>query len=538
VALWNLWEEAVCLPRAAKDAFMEDSLTDVIVSNIGSEKITSPQEAKLFTVSQSKKLVQGSDALAVAGSLDRIAAKVLLFSIGKPAPRDGKLGKLVRSVKLSDKYKVPLVQLYHEANIPKLLCRIPELSKEDAISRASFEAVMTLLHYTTGVKPENMMYVMDPELGTEIRFDSVHSKLIDELTASAALPSGAFPGEVISVGQFKCNLPTILSSLHFLARKGYYLRKRDPQGKEEVYTVSSQELRATFNSRTGLSDKSKSFSAMLLKAALAVTVSTTNRIFPGGWIKATRSINQVKSDSGLAFKMGYCEKIPYHHKLNAVITNTVVKKPDGKLHVVSQAGSEYKKYSFIEFRAGTVFTAPTLDTSSDISFETQMKRDPLTIKSEKTLEAYSDTKYHKAINSLNRAHALLTTVSKGNTKTTPIHYEIARNEFLHLCAKVPIRDGTGREVQNFSELQKPIYDFCRKLYRFQDKSKRDLEESQDSVEVMEVDQPVKKAKTDAGNSAPITRAKSVEREQSRTSGKTAEPSKTQKSTRGGRKSRT
>jgi hypothetical protein len=272
---------------------------------------------------------------------------------------------------------------------------------------------------------------------------------------------------------------------------------------------------------------------MLLKAALAVTVSTTNRIFPGGWIKATRAVNQVKSDSGLAFKMGYCEKVPYHHKLNAVITNTVIKKPDGKLHVVSQAGSEYKQYSFIEFRAGTVFTAPTLDTTSDVSFDTQMKRDPLSIKSEKTLEAYSDTKYHKAINSLNRAHALLTTVNKGNTKTKPIHYEIARNEFLHLCARVPIRDGSGNEVQNFSDLQKPIFDFCRKLYRFQGKSKRDLEAPEGSVEVEMVDVPLKKAKTNTSNSAPITRAKSAERDLSLTSGKPDGSKTAQKVSKGG-----
>jgi hypothetical protein len=535
MALWNLWEEAICLPRAAKDAFLEDSLTDIIISNIGSTKLSSPQEAKLFCVSQAKKLVQGSDALAIAGSLDRITAKVLLFSVGKPAPQDGRLGKLVRSVKLSDKYKVPLVQLYHEGDTPKILCRIPAIKKEDSQSTASFEAVMSLLHYTTGVKPENMLYVMDPELGTEIKFESVHNKLIDELTASAALPSGAFPGEVITIGMFKCHLPSILSSLHFLARKGHYLRRRDPQGKEEVYVVSSQELRATFNSRTGLSDKSKSYSAMLLKAALAVTVSTTNRIFPGGWIKATRSINQVKSDSGLAYKMGYCEKIPYHHKLTAVIQTTVAMKPDGKRHVVSQSGVEHKSYSFLEFRAGTVFTAPSIDPNSSVSFDTQMKRDPLTLRHGPTIDAYSDSKYHKAINSLNRAHALLTTVGKGNTKTKPIHYEIARNEFLHLCAKVPVKDGSGREAQTFSDLPKPVYDFCRKLYRFQDKSKKNLEPVSTDVEMHDDIPPPKKVKVDASYSAPATRAKSVEREVIPTSGKSLsdKPKKTTKSPRKG-----
>lgn len=489
---------------------MEDSLTDIIACNIGDEKLSGPLEAKTFVMNQVKRLVQGFDALLVGGALDRIAAKVLLFSMGKSAPMSGKLGKLVRSVKLSDKYKVPLVQLYHEGEVPKVLVRIPAIHSEDKSSYSAFESIMSLLHYTTGVKPQNMLYVFDDSLGTDIKFDTVHNKLIDELTASAALPSGAFPGEVVTIGQFKGNLPTLLSTMHFLARKGNYLRKRSPQGKEEVYCVSSQELRATFNTRTGLTDKSKSYSAMLLKAALAVTVSTTNRVFPGGWIKATRSLNQVKSDSGLAYKLGYAEKAPYHHKLMSIIQNRPIEKPDGKLHLVSTTGTEYKEYSFLEFRAGFVFTIPSLTTSAEVSFDTQVKKDPLSIKNEDTINAYSDQKYYKAIDSLNRAHALLVTVNKGNSKTKPIHYEIARNEFLHLCAKVPLKDGSGREGKNISDIQQPLVDYCRKLYRFPVKSKRTFESVE--TEEMQIDSGVaKKTRNDASSTGPVTRARSAER---------------------------
>ncbi|WZH62089.1 hypothetical protein [Fusarium graminearum ormycovirus 1] len=472
---------------------MEDSLTDCICMNISDTKITSPQEAKLFVTNQLKKFVNETDAFVISGALERIVVKVLLYSIGKPAPRDGKLAKLVKSVKLADKYKIPLVHLYHENDTPKIVVRIPELAKEDTSSRSSFDSIMTLLHYTTGVKPENMFYHMDSALGTSLVFESVHSKLIDELTASAALPSGAFPGEVIKIGTYQCNLPSILAALHLLSRKSAYLRARSPQGKEKVYTVSSQELRATFNTRTGLSDKSKSYSAMLLKAALAVTVGTTNRIFPGGWIKANRALNQVKSDTGLVYKMGLSEKVPYHHKLMAVLQTDVVEKPDGKLHLVDLKGKEYKEYSFLTFRTGTVLTAPSLNHTSESPMESQMKKDPLSVKNEATLKTFGDTKYHKCINSLNRAHALLLIVGKGNSKTKPIHYQIARNELLHLSSKVPICDGLGGSYSKLSDLPKPTYDFCSKLFRFQGKTKENTQPEEIRDETM-TDAPVKKQK--------------------------------------------
>ncbi|WGH72998.1 MAG: hypothetical protein [Trichoderma tomentosum ormycovirus 1] len=511
---------------------MEDSLTDMLALSLVDNKITSIEDCKLFVKTNLPKFVFSSDALILGGALDRIVAKLLLFSLGKPAPRDGKLGQLVKSVKVSEKYKVPIVNLYHIKGTPTLLVRLPEFDKSDTASIAAVEKLMTLLHYTTGVAVENMNYVQEASLGKTVQLDVVHNRVIDELTASAQLPSGAFPGDVIKIGDYQANLPCILASLHFLARKGNFLRRRTPQGKETVKSVSSQELRNAFNVRAGLSDKSKSFSSMLLKSALACITSTTNRIFPGGWIKSNRDINKVKSDSGLLYKMGYCEKVPYHHKLMAVIYNTVRAKPDKSLHLTNQSGDEYKVYSFLEFRAGTVLTAPVLNQLSGEEFKTQANREPLAVRTASVLENFSDTQYHKAINSLNRAHALLTTCGKGNSKTKPIHYEIARNEFLHTCAKVPIRDGLGSKYLKLSALPDPIYDHCCKLFRFKTvKGKRSSDDDVvPSVEVemvdAQVEQPPKRPRIDPGRGGrggrlprsglreghrPVTRGQSTER---------------------------
>jgi hypothetical protein len=222
-------------------------------------------------------------------------------------------------------------------------------------------------------------------------------------------------------------------------------------------------------------------------------------------------LNEVKSDSGLLFKLGYAEKLPYLHKLSKVLQTGVTVKPDGSRSIQDKSGKEYTEYSFLEFRAGTVLSAPFLDHTRPETMDSQIKKDPLTCKYEKTLVNFSDSKYHKTINSLNKAHALLLTVIKGNSKTKAIHYEIARNEFLHLTAKCPITDGSGGNHENLSDLPVPVYEYCRKTYRFNKKSKRTIEDVDESS--MDVDEPSKKgtstqssapAKATSGGGAPLS----------------------------------
>jgi hypothetical protein len=264
--------------------------------------------------------------------------------------------------------------------------------------------------------------------------------------------------------------------LHLLAKKQGFLRVRQAQRMETLEVVSTSILRKAFNTRTGLDDKSRSFQTRFIKSCLNAICSSKNSIFPGGWIVANRNINGVKSDNGLIFKLGYVERAPYTHKLFSVIqTNTNV-DPKGVLKLHDQSGSEYNRYSFLEFRSGAALVAPRLDHRSSETLESQMKTDPLSIRNESTLTTYGRIEYHKSLNALNTAHALLVSCKKGkSSKTRPIHYEIARNEFLHSTAKVPIVDGRGAEASSLSGLAKPVYEFCRKTFRFDPKSKRESE---------------------------------------------------------------
>jgi hypothetical protein len=483
---------------------MEDSLIDILCLGIVDNKLTSIEDAKVYVRTSLPKFVQDSDLLFVRGSADRIAVKLLLFSVGRTVPMDGTLAKLVSSVRLADKYKVPLVNLYHVGNVPKLVVRVPELAKEDTLSKRTLEGFFTFMHYVLGVKPENMSYHMDKELGTSFHLDAVHIKLLEELTASAASPAGVFPGEVIKYGEYKCTLPTILATLHFLSCKQGFLRKRISKKKTDVLVVSSVELRRIFNIRAGLAEKSSTYGAMLIKSALSVVSSSKNKIFPGGWISSNRSLNEVKSDTGLIYKLGYTERVPYNHKLDAIVFNDTSVNPKNERIIRDKSDDKlFKELTYTEFRTAVVLTAPRIDTTKADTFESQVKRDPLSVKSEKVLDNFVDARFYKINDSLNKAQAILSTMGKGNKKTKVIHYEIARNEVLHLSAHVPIKDGAGNSYTKLSDLPKPILDFCCKKYRYSlSKGKRPAEEIS-SANDMEVDDTAPLPNKDIMSEPPV-----------------------------------
>jgi hypothetical protein len=469
------WEESLTLPRSLRDAFLEDALVDLLATGLKDNPVSSIQDARKYVESHVNTLIEVSTALVVSGALNRIATKLLIFSLGKPAPQEGALSKLVKATKLNERSSTALVHLYSvEAEI-KIYFVVPDLQSGDTLSKRSLELLLTLAHYCLGVPVNSMYLVVDKGLGTEFRMDSSIIKLLEDLSSSAASPSGAYAGNVFKTGDYQCNLPTILASIHLLTLKSSYLRKRSPRKGEKLSFVSSSELRNLFNTRSGLNDKSSAYTTTVVKQLLQVITSVQNKRFPGGWIRSNRLMNNVKTDIGLVYKLGYTEKLPYNHKLQSVIFNDIVTGPDGRKKVRSKFDEKsFKALSFIEFRLGTVLTSPRLDTASNDSFDKQIKFEPMTTKSSGSLEAFNDSKYHKAIDTLNRAHALLVTIPKSTSKTNATHYEIARNELLHLSDKVPIKDYKGSTYSNLSDLPKPVYDYCCRLYRF-NKSKRNVE---------------------------------------------------------------
>jgi len=494
------------LPKPIRDAFLEDSLTDLIILELDQEPITSPAEGKKFVTTILPRYVDVSSALVASGAVERILVKLLMYSFGKPAPMDGMLAKLVKATKLSEKSVTPIVSLTHLEQGNRVTICVPEIDRKDQNSVRSLESYLTLVHYVLGVQVSNIFIIENKEYGTDLKFESVHLKLIEELTSSAALPSGAFAGDIISVGSYKCNLPGILASIHLLSRKWNFLRRRTPQKKEEIHPVTSSELRDIFNKRTGLADKTQSYPAKMIKSLLAVATSPKNGNFPGGWISSNRSINGVKTDIGVYFKLGYTERVPFAHKLTDVLFTDTSINPSARLQLRDKKKiEEFKELSFLEFRAGCLMTAPRLDVTSSETFESQMKKDPMVIRSPSVLDSFGKQKFFRSVDTLNRAHALKLSLDRKAPKTRVVHYQIARNEFLHTCARIPILDGQGNEFTKISDLPKPILDFCKNTFRYQMGTKRSIDESSMDVDSSAPD--VGASNTSAVSSAPAERAR-------------------------------
>jgi hypothetical protein len=491
------WLESTTLPRGTQESYLEDCLTDCLVPGLGNHRLNSIEDATKYVLSKLPSFIKVSDAFLVSGAVKRIALKLILYTHGSPAPNDGTLAKLVKATKLRDDNLVPLVQLNHVDGKPRVTFVIPEFKDEDTLSKRNLEVLVTLAHYALGVPIENLYLFKDPAQGTELRFDATILKMMEDLSASAATPSGAFAGQDIKIGSYNGNLPTMLATMHLLAIKQSFIRKRTPKKGESVFYVTSQELRSVFNQRSGLQNP-RSYGSKVVRALLANVVSVSNKRFPGSWIKSNRDRNHVKSDLGLLSVLGYTEKIPYNHKLQAVIFHDTTVDPKSSLKIRSKFNKdEFKELSFLEFRSAVSLTCNRINPKSEVSFDKQISVEPLACKDAQIVKCYDDSKYFKSIDALHRAHAIMVSCGKSTSKSKPIHYEKARNEFLHSTARNPIKDITGKEYQNIKDLPVPLLEYMCSLYRFKYKPKRSGEEAD-----MEIDSTPPAKKVQASKAMP------------------------------------
>jgi hypothetical protein len=367
--------------------------------------------------------------------------------------------------------------------------RIPSIDFTQEPGKSHLDALLTLIHYGFGVAVDHIRVIRDPDMGPTLSFEPGLLKVLDELSSSVAVPVSQ-SGNISQLGEYKGTLPGILASIHLLALKQSYVRRRTPLKGRKVTHVTLEMLKATFNARSGLG-KSNTVSAALMRAVLAEMTSSRNKRFPGAWIAQNRHLNTVKTDLALLFKMGYTEKVAHPHRLQQVLFNTVTLDPSGKRKVRSILKEEDEKHlSYPVFRAGTVMLARKLDTSSGDSFESQARVDPLQSKSRRVIDNFNDQKVFRAVDALNRASAILDGTSRGTSKCEPVHFEQARNEFINQCAHLPIIDSKGITYESIQDLPRPVTDYCRKVYRYstEPKDKRSRPESlpQDSQDLKRV----------------------------------------------------
>jgi hypothetical protein len=323
-------------------------------------------------------------------------------------------------------------------------------------------------------------------------------KFVEKLLSSAKNPYGHFDGPDVTFAPestFKCTPPSLLAAMRFLSAKYELLRKISFSKDSKSKAITSFKLQEQFNTIAGVKGSViKSFAVKLFKAILSSSTKLSNRGFPGGYIHSMRARNGVKTDSAVLTLLGWTPKIPSQARLLEVIFNPVDDSfgvVDGRQKVISRSMANLTKAgrntSYQEFRTAVAFSVPKLSVSSSEPLDDQLKREPLAVWDKKVISNFVEPKRLVSTNLLQQSYALKVSVTNPKSKTGLVHYEIARNRFLHSTSDLNLVDADGNVYKTFSELPKVFQEYLRKKYRYPTKSGSerrpdDVQESQMAVD--------------------------------------------------------
>jgi len=299
---------------------------------------------------------------------------------------------------------------------------------------------------------------------------------METVSSSSKHPSGLFLGDYFRfVNGYSANLVGILASMRIISTYKQFLRPRPVKKGDSNKRVNFSDLQELFNLKAGLKGKDD-YTSSLLKSVFKILVSPSTRSFPGGWIHSAKLSNSVKSVTGLLFSMGWAECVPLKSKILDVVFNEVQHQDNSKskLKVVNKKDMK-KNSSFIEYRTGVALLLPMIDPTSNVSLDEQINLDPLRIKDEKIINNYSNVAACKLVDKLNHTSALKQSCSVKDSKTKPIHYEMARNELLHLSDKVQLRDARGHTYKLHSEIPENVNNFLKKKLAYPIKRVRETD---------------------------------------------------------------
>jgi len=442
---------------------MEDGLLDLLLSAADREKIDSLQKVRVFVDLTLWSWIEKTDALVAQDIVSKFALKMWMYYSSKSVPEDTILSKLLKVTKISDNSRSPMMVLHREEGIQHLTIKMPNLDPKNEAQMTNLGHLLSFASSLLSLTSSSIHLLMDSALGTEVLLSASQQKLIDSLKASSSSPKGIFPGESYSFKSgFKSNLIGLLAAMRVLTTKQEYIRRRPSNSPKVALQVTSyQDLLEMFNIRSGLKSDNLTYSQNFVKNILNLVVKPSNTSFPGGWLYSVREQNGVQTDTGLLFKLGYTEKLSTHHKLMDVIFNTVTEN-DSKLTIHN---NKTEPLSFLEFRSSVAVSAPKLKADSDISMKNQISVDPLKVRDHLILDAFADPERIAAIDRLNVAYALKISCASKKSKTTPVHYQQARNAFLHSTARCKLRDAS-KEYEKFSDFPESVQGFLRKEFRF------------------------------------------------------------------------
>jgi len=463
--LRNFEEEISLLPKAVRTSHIEDALLDSLISELVPGQITSYEDSKLYVLSKIWSWIEKTDVLVAQDVVSKHSQKLWLYISGRNVPDDSTLSKLLKATKIANSGRAPLMVLSRVGDKQILVIRIPALAQTNETQWNNIGHLISFAQTLLGLEYEGVKVVTDNSLGTEVLLPASLQKVIDSIKISAQDPKGLYPGEIIKFKTgFEANLVGLLAAMRILSLKLEYCRKRQaPKSSDSLTPVSFGDLQDSFNIRSGIKSDKPSYAQLFVKAVLALCVKPSNKRFPGGWLYAIRQQNRVNTDNGVLFKMGYTEKVSSHHKLLEVLFNPVLEMPGDRVKAIKNNSSD--NISYIEFRSAVAMSLPKIDASCESPMDKQVSVEPLNVKDTRVLENFSDLERIQAVDRLNTAYALKIACYNKKSKTTPAHYEQARNAFLNCTSRCALKDA-GNSYKKFSEVPESTQGYLRKKFRY------------------------------------------------------------------------
>jgi hypothetical protein len=312
--------------------------------------------------------------------------------------------------------------------------------------------------------------------------------------------------------------------MRLLNQKQEFIRKRKFQKDSKKSSVSFNILQETFNTAAALKGSGEaSFIQKFLKASLNSAIKMHNRGFPGGWVHALRSRNNVKSDFALLYTLGWTEKVPSNHKMLEVLFNTVdTKNSEDTTSKDKVVNITQDKRNFLhqEFRTAVALTLPRLDTAKPENHELDMALDPLSVRDLNICNNFCKDRRDILVDSLNESYVLRVSLKNPKSKTKEIHYKIFRDKMLNNSANIPLIDAKGKIFNTFAKLPEKTQKFLRDKFRYPVKRAREeppVEEA--GSEIMQTDTAPEATRT-LKRTRTMTRGQA--RESVRKSGRLAE----------------
>jgi len=394
-------------------------------------------------------------------------------------PKEGqKLEKsLHKETKLSYNKSKPLFVLVNDI----LVIRHPNVDKNNQGIIDNLAKILKFICEILRISPSKLRLYADDELGKSVNLLSKIERTLDILSASLRLPASQ-AGEAVQFDSgLKANLPEILAALRVVRRNGSLIRRLTSGKNQKTPQTTADLLRKSFNIRAGFEENGADpWVCNILRTAFSEVTKPTCETFPGEWMHSLRVRNGTKTDLGIVAKMGYTAIQPAPFKAKRVIftrkaQETIHLTPQNKMgFVVIGTGSDIVRettklltfenfpegMNYREYRAAVVTFLPFINPKSDKQKADQVAVGPLDPVSEPTLRFFKENP--ELVDAINLAFAILVDIDNKKSKSTPGHFDEARNHYIRASANIEFQDASGRKYQKYMEIPEDIRRFLEK----------------------------------------------------------------------------